>query len=62
MTNLWAAVLLIGISQNGVMTYAPFYDLNACLTAQRDMEMFAKDVRAKCVPTVSGNPGRHNVQ
>lgn len=59
---LWGAVIMMVFSNGGAVTYAPFYDLNACLTAQQDMAVYTPWVKCKCVPTVTGNPGAHNVQ
>ena len=62
MTPLWGAVVLIVVAPTGVMTYAPFYDLQACFAARQDMAVFSPGVRAKCVPTVTAHPAYHTVQ
>lgn len=58
--NLWAAVVLITIAENGVVTYAPFYDIVACETAKNELRQRLALSKSICVPTITGNPGRHN--
>ena len=64
MPALWAAVVMICVSSgaSAVTTYIPFYDLMACESARRDLKLRMPSIESNCVPTITGNASRHNVQ
>lgn len=62
MQGLWAAVVMIVTTgSNGSISYIPFYDMAACESAKVSAAPILPFLtRAVCVPTVTGNPGKHN--
>ncbi len=64
MPGMWAAVVLIVTTgSNGTVSYIPFYDRQSCEEAKVTAASILPFLtRAVCVPTVTGNPGKHNGQ
>jgi hypothetical protein len=62
MPGMWGViVMVIATGSNGSVSYVPFYDMAACEASKAELSrVFVWGTRATCVPTVTGNPGKHN--